>query len=315
MWNQSGKTNWIFFIGLSCFLSVETACQSNSKQNKPAPAASKPVASPAAKSGEAVNAKIGAVYAKDGKPGVFDVDIRVKEGLVKTGDKVDVVSADGKRYSFTVTHMRNPYEDIKKAGPESGTVYIILEGQADVKFDADFALVNPGGQAGAAPVVSTAKFNATINGQPWKGKDFPYSFSLFKKGVKNMAGNKPYLMLAFKSMDAVDDRQLTLMVFTADPKPGVYTKEKLEVLFSGSPVGDINNPEMWGYKYPGSASGGLQLEITAFKGTGNGKALISGKLSGKFVKVLGKGEMTVGNGVFNNLEVDVYDEQYLNKPQ
>ena len=45
MWNQSGKTNWIFFIGLSCFLSVETACQSNSKQNKPAPAASKPAAS------------------------------------------------------------------------------------------------------------------------------------------------------------------------------------------------------------------------------------------------------------------------------
>ena len=62
-----------------------------------------------------------------------------------------------------------------------------------------------------------------------------------------MAGNKPYLMLAFKSMDAVDDRQLTLMVFTADPKPGVYTKEKLEVLFSGSPVGDIKKPEMWGW--------------------------------------------------------------------
>lgn len=68
---------------------------------------------------------------------------------------------------------------------------------------------------------------------------------------------------------------------------------------------------MWGYKYPGSASGGLQLEITAYKETGNGKALISGTLSGKFVKVLGKGEMTVENGVFTDIPVDVYTEVYL----
>lgn len=311
MWNQTGKINWIFFIGLGCFLSMEAACQSNNKQNKPKTATNKPATATASKSAGPLNAKIGAVYAKEGKPGVFDVDIRVKEGEVKTGDKVDVVAADGKRFSFTVTHMRNPYEDIKKADMESGTVYILLEGPADAKFDADFALVNPGGSAGAAPAESTAKFTATINGKNWKGKDFPYSFSLFKKGVKNFAGNKPYLMLAFKSMDAVDDRQLTLMAFTADPKPGVYTKEKLEVLFSGSPVGDIKNPEMWGYKYPGSASGGLQLEITAYKETGNGKALISGKLSGKFVKVLGKGEMTVENGVFTDIPVEVYTEVYL----
>ncbi|HRG23692.1 MAG TPA: hypothetical protein PLL23_04845 [Chitinophagaceae bacterium] len=315
MWNQTGKKNWIFFIGLSCFLSVETACQSNNKQNKPKTQANKPAAAPAAKSGGPLNAKIGAVYAKEGKPGVFDVDIRVKEGVVKTGDKVDVVSADGKRFAFTVTHMRNPYEDIKMADKEAGTVYIILEGPADAKFDADFALVNPGGGAGVAPAVSTAKFNATINGKPWKGKDFPYSFSLFKKGVKNMAGNKPYLLLAFKSMDAVDDRQLTLMVFTADPKPGVYTKEKLEVLLTGSPTGNTKKTEMWGYKYPASATGGLQLEITSYQETGKGKARISGKLSGQFTKILGNGTMPVENGVFSELEIDVYDEQYLNKPQ
>lgn len=307
--------NTILFLALTCFLFVQGACQSNNKQTQPKKAANKPATAPAAKSAGLLNAKIGAVYAKEGKPGVFDVDIRVKEGEVKTGDKVDVVSADGKRFAFTVTHMRNPYEDIKKADKESGTVYIILEGPADAKFDADFALVNPGGGSAAAPVASTAKFTATLNGKPWKGKDFPYSFSLFKKGVKNMAGNKPYLMLAFKSMDAVDDRQLTLMVFTDDPKPGVYTKEKLEVLLSGSPVGDTKKPEMWGYKYPGSATGSLQLEITSYKETGKGKAKISGKISGQFTKILGKATMQVENGVFTDLEVDVYNEQYLNKPQ
>lgn len=304
----------IITIGLVAFLSANGACQSNNKQTKPKTAANKPAA-PAAKSGGPLNAKIGAVYAKEGKPGVFDVDIRVKEGVVKKGDKVDVVSANGTRYSFTVTHMRNPYEDIVKADKESGTVYIILEGPAEAKFDADFALVNPGGGAAAAPATSTAKFTATLNGKLWKGKDFPYSFSLFKKGVKNMADNKPYLMLAFKSMDAVDDRQLTLMVFTDDPKPGVYTKEKLEVLLSGSPVGDTKKPEMWGYKYPGSATGSLQLEITSYKETGKGKAKISGKISGQFTKVLGKATMPVENGVFTDLEIDVYNEQYLNKPQ
>lgn len=315
MWNQVAKTNRLFFIGFSFFLSIEAACQSNNKQNKPKAASNKPAAAPAAKSGGPLNAKIGAVYAKEGKPGVFDVDIRVKEGVVKKGDKVDVVSANGTRYSFTVTHMRNPYEDIVKADKESGTVYIILEGPAEAKFDADYALVNPGGGAAAAPASSTAKFTATLNGKLWKGKEFPYSFSLFKKGVKNMADNKPYLMLAFKSMDAVDDRQLTLMVFTDDPKPGIYTKDKLEVLLSGSPAGDINKPEMWGYKYPGTAIGGLQLEITSYKETGKGKAIISGKLSGQFTKALGKATMPVENGVFTDLEIDVYKEQYLNKPQ
>ena len=106
MWNQTGKINRIFFIGLGCFLSMEAACQSNNKQNKPKTATNKPATATASKSAGPLNAKIGAVYAKEGKPGVFDVDIRVKEGEVKTGDEVDVVAADGKRFSFTVTHMR-----------------------------------------------------------------------------------------------------------------------------------------------------------------------------------------------------------------
>lgn len=311
MWNQVAKTNWLFFIGFSCFLSMEAACQSNNKQNKPKAASNKPAAAPAAKSGGPLNAKIGAVYAKEGKPGVFDVDIRVKEGVVKKGDKVDVVSANGTRYSFTVTHMRNPYEDIVKADNESGTVYIILEGPAEAKFDADFALVNPGGGASAAPVTSTAKFTATLNGKLWKGKDFPYSFSLFKKGVKNMADNKPYLMLAFKSMDAVDDRQLTIMIFTPALKPGIYTKEQIEVLLSGSPTGDPKKTEMWGYKFPQTTAGELTIEITAYKETSADKALISGRINGKFKKALGNGEMTITNGQFTDLPVDVYNTLYL----
>lgn len=308
MWNKTSKINWIVFIGLGCFLSMESACQSNNKQNKPKSTANKPAA--AAKAVAPLTAKIGAVYAKQGKPGVFDVDIQVKEGEVKTGDKVDVVAADGKRFSFTVTHMRNPFEDIKKADNEMGTVYILLEGPADAKFDADFVLVSPGAAA-KAPVVSAARFTATLNGQPWKGKDFPYSFSYFKKGVKNMADNKPYLMLAFKSMDAVDDRQLTIMIFTPALKPGIYTKEQLEVLLSGSPTGDPKKTEMWGYKYPQTTAGELTIEITAYKETSADKALISGRINGKFKKALGNGEMTITNGQFTDLPVDVYNTLYL----
>lgn len=308
MWNLTGKTNWAFVIGISCFLSMEAACQSKNKQSKPKTETDKPAA--VAQSVAPLTAKIGAVYAKQGKPGVFDVDIQVKEGEVKTGDKVDVVAADGKRYAFTVTHMRNPFEDIKKADNEMGTVYILLEGPAEAKFDADFVLVSPGAVP-KVPAASAAKFTATINGQPWKGKDFPYSFSYFKKGVKHMAGNKPYLQLAFKSMDAVDDRQLTIMVFTPALKPGVYTKEQIEVLLSGSPTGDPKKTEMWGYKYPQTTAGDLTIEITSYKETSADKALISGKMSGKFKKALGTGEMTIVNGQFTDLPVDVYNTLYL----
>jgi hypothetical protein len=115
-------------------------------------------------------------------------------------------------------------------------------------------------------------------------------------------------------MDAVDDRQLTLMIFTAEPKPGTYTKDKLEVLLSGSPTGDTKRPEMWGYKFPGNASGDLKLEITKFEMAGPAKAILSGRLQGKLTKVLGKGEMTLENGTFENLEVQVFNEMYLNKP-
>lgn len=292
-------------------ITLQSSCQSNkTSPSKQSPTSnSKEVNT----SSGSLNAKIGAVYAKEGEPGTFDVDIRIKEGSLKTGDKVDVVSADGKHFPFTVKSMRNPYENITTANKESGTIYIILSGNREAKFDADFALVNQGASNSAAPTTSTAKFTSVINGKQWKGKDFPYSFSLFKKGVKNFSDNKPYLLLAFKSMDAVDDRTLTIIVFTTDASPGVYTKDKIEILLSGSPKGDTKNPEMWGYKFPATVSGNMKVEITSFKETGNGRALISGNISGDLKKVLGTGKMPLEDGKFTNLEIDVYNEMYLNK--
>ncbi len=287
---------------------VTASCQTNKSKTAGTTNGTKTATTP--KTGGSIEATITAVYTKKEKPGIYDVDIRMKNGRLKPGDKVDVVSASGTRYSLTVKSMRNPYENISFADNTMGTVYILLEGADGLKFDADFALVNAGGSAGGAPKESTAKFSGTVNGQPWKGKDFYHSCSLFKKGVKKFNQNKPYLILAFKSMDAVDDRQFTIMVFTADAKPGVYKNEQIEILLSGSPVGDQKNPEMWGHKHPGTVTDNLTVTITDFQLNADGSATITGTIKGAMKRVLGKGEMPV-DAKFTSVRVDVYKDEYM----
>lgn len=295
-----------YYAGLLFFLFLLAGCQSS--ENNAQPSATPSINSSPAKNDDPLVATIGNVYAKGS--GKFDIDIQVKKGKLKLGDKVDIVNASGTRYAATVSAMRNPFEDVKEIEDNESTHYIVVMGPADARFDADFVLVNPGADAAAAPATSRAAFTGHINNQPWKGADFPYSFSLFKKGVEKFAGNKPYLMLAFRSMDATDDRQLTIMIFTSTAQPGIYEKDKLEILLSGSPAGDKNNPEMWGYTFPANKQAQLKVEINSFNQQDSNSATISGKISGYLVKALGKDSMPV-EGNFTNLKVTIYNEPYL----
>ena len=295
-----------YYTGLLFFLFLSAGCQS--PQGNAEPSASPSINSSPSKNNEPLVATIGNVYAKGS--GKFDIDIQVKKGKLKLGDKVDIVNASGIRYAATVSAMRNPYEDVKEIEDNETTHYIVVMGPADARFDADFVLVNPGADAAAAPVASRAAFTGHINNQPWKGAEFPYSFSLFQKGVEKFAGNKPYLMLAFRSMDATDDRQLTIMVFTSTAQPGIYEKDKLEILLSGSPSGNITNPEMWGYAFPANKQVQLKVEIISFNKQDNNSGTISGKISGHLVKALCKDIIAI-EGSFTNLKVTIYNEPYL----
>lgn len=262
-----------------------------------------------------LKATIKAVYPDKDPAFNFQSDVMVESGTIKTGDKIDAVSADGKRYTFTVVKIRNPFEDIKSADNNSGTVYLHLKGPADAVFNTNFTFVTAGG---AAPATNTnAKstdglLTVKLNGTAWTGNGFNNSHLFYKKGVKQFNDGKPSMVLAFKSVQSPDDRQFTIKITTADAKPGIYKGEQIELLLSGSPTGDTKNPEMYGYKYPETVTANLSIEITSYKENGDGTATISGKISGNLKPVLmkNKQELRMENGSFENVIVKVFNEKY-----
>lgn len=262
-----------------------------------------------------LKATIKAVYPEKDPAFNFQVDVTVENGSIKTGDKIDAVSADGKRYSFTVVRLRNPFEDIKSADKETGTVYLMLKGPTDAVFNANFSFVNPGA---AAPISKSnskstdGMFTAVIDGAKWSGNGFSNAHLFYKGGVKQLKNGKPTLVLTFKSTQSPDNRQLNIFIFTADAKPGIYSGEQIEMLLSGSPIGDEKIPEMYGHKYPATQGSNLKVEITAYKENADGTATISGKISGGLKGLLGspKKELPLVSGLFENVIVQVFTEKY-----
>lgn len=264
----------------------------------------------------ALKAAIKAVYPDKDPAFNFQADVKVESGVIKTGDKIDAVSADGKRFTFVVVKMRNPFEDIKSADKESGTVYLMLNGPKDAVFNTNFTFVSLGAPipAGQGNAKSTdGLFTAQIDGVAWSGNGFTNSHLFYPGGVKQFNNGKPSLMLTFKSTQSPDNRQLNVLLTTPDAKPGVYTGDKIELLLSGSAVGDSKNAELYGHKYPETQGRNLKVEITSYQENTNGTATISGKISGFLTRPLGmakKTELSIENGVFNNVVVTVYNGKY-----
>lgn len=264
----------------------------------------------------ALKAAIKAVYPDKDPTFNFQADVMVESGVIKTGDKIDAVSADGKRFTFVVVKMRNPFEDIKSADKESGTVYLMLNGPKDAVFNTNFTFVSLGAPipANQGNAKSTdGLFTALIDGVAWSGNGFVNSHLFYKGGVKQFNNGKPSLMLTFKSTQSPDNRQLNVILTTSDAKPGVYTGDKIELLLSGSSVGDAKDSELYGHKYPETQGRNLKVEITSYQEHANGTATISGKISGFLTRPLGmakKNELSVENGVFNNVVVTVYTGKY-----
>jgi hypothetical protein len=263
-----------------------------------------------------LQAKIKAVYPDKDPAFNFQSDVVVESGVIKTGDKIDAVSADGKRYTFVVVKIRNPFEEIKSADKDAGTVYLMLNGPKDAVFNSNFSFVSLGAPVPASQANTKSTdgvFTAKIDGVAWSGNGFANSHLFYKGGVKQFNNGKPSMMLTFKSMQSPDNRQLNVVLTTADAKPGVYSGEQIELLLSGSPIGDEKNAELYGHKYPETQGRNLKVEISSYRENGNGTATISGKISGFLSRPLGmakKTELSIENGVFNNVVVTVYTGKY-----
>ena len=114
-------------------------------QNKPNPTSGPTTSSKAsAVVHPPLKAAIKAVYPDKDPAFNFQADVKVESGVIKTGDKINAVSADGKRFTFVVVKMRNPFEDIKSADKDAGTVYLMLSGPKDAVFNSNFSFVSLG---------------------------------------------------------------------------------------------------------------------------------------------------------------------------
>ncbi len=155
----------------------------------------------------------------------------------------------------------------------------------------------------------TAVLAFTINGKEWKGNAAVGGQLYYAKGITGMYGGLPYMSLAFSAMDAPDNRQLTISFKNFPGKTGVYNKDKVEVLLSGSPTGDAKKAELQGHKLPAQATD-FTITISDWKVTTATEIVASGTLSGTLKGVFDAPDVKIENGVFSNLKIILYNEKY-----
>lgn len=268
-------------------------------------------------------AETGYLYLGD-KETELNGGIEIKSGIIKKNDKIDIYAPSGRKFTATIVKISG------KNNEELGQVKAGEYGYFDLKFTENpstgkdyvnkgFKVYPAGFQANTTAMkveadkklAESVNFKATLDGKPFRGKVTYKGASLWRKGVKNFAYNKPYLQLQFGCVDAPDTRILTVQIFNPKESTASYTAKDMEVNFSGAVDGNTANTTIFGF-VNGKATPNFTLEITNWQASGN-KAIISGKISGNLpeVKILGRSTKMnrFENGVFENIEVEVFNDQ------
>lgn len=250
--------------------------------------------------------------------------MEILSGIVKKNDKIDIYAPTGRKFTATITKISG------KGNQEVNQVKAGEYGYFDLKFTENpstgkdyvnkgYKVYPTGFQANTtamkaeadAKLTASVNFKSTLDGKAFRGKVTYKGASLWRKGVKNFAYNKPYLQLQFACVDSPDDRLLTLQIFSPKESVAKYGTKDMEVNFSGAADGNKNNTSIYGF-VNGKADTDFTVEIMKWQASGN-KAIISGKVYGELreVKILGKStkKNVFENGVFENVEVEIFNDQ------
>ncbi|MER0439059.1 hypothetical protein [Emticicia sp. W12TSBA100-4] len=250
--------------------------------------------------------------------------LEIKSGVIKKNDKIDIYAPTGRKFTATIVKISGEnrqevnqikageygYFDLKfTENPSTGKDYV---NKGFKVYPAGFQANTGAMKAEADAKLSTSvNFKSTLDGKAFRGKVTYKGASLWRKGVKNFAYNKPYLQLQFACVDAPDTRTLTIQVFNPKESTASYTAKDMEVNFSGTVDGNSANTTIFGF-VNGKATPNFTLEITKWQASGN-KAIISGKINGELpeVKILGRSTKVnrFENGVFENIEVEIFNDQ------
>ncbi len=271
---------------------------------------------------QSFTAKTGYLYLGE-KDTELNGGMEVLSGIIKKNDKIDIYAPTGRKFTATITKISGKsnddvsqvkageygYFDLKfTENPSTGKDYV----NKDYKVYPTGFKVNTSEMKAEveAKIAASVNFKSTLDGKKWNAKVTYKGASLWRKGIKNYI-EKPYLQLQFASVQPPDERLITIQVFNPKESVAKYTAKDMEVNFSGTADGNTANTEMYGFVI-GKASPNFNLEITKWQPSGK-KAIISGKVYGDLpgVKLLGKSKNIhrFENGVFENIEVEIFNEQ------
>jgi hypothetical protein len=272
---------------------------------------------------QSFTAKTGYLYLGE-KDTELNGGMEVLSGIIKKNDKIDIYAPSGRKFTATIVKISGKnndelsqvkageygYFDLKFAeNPSTGKDYV----NKDYKvYPAGFKINTAEMKANAeAKITTSVNFKSTLDSKIWNAKVTYKGASFWRKGIKNYI-EKPYLQLQFVSVQAPDERLLTVQVFYPKETPAKYFSKDLEVNFSGTPDGNTTHTEMFGF-VNGKGNTDFSLEITKWQKVSSTKAIISGKISGELqeVKLLGTPKLKhrFSDGIFENIEVEIFNEQ------
>jgi hypothetical protein len=251
----------------------------------------------------------------------FTASATVQKGVLRLGDKIDGLNQSGVRLGLTVSYIKTAgKEGAEASAGQTALVELTTDNGSAESLGEDFFIVKKGGKiitetTPATPTTvattstQTVDLTANFSGKKWQGKGNDGSHLFYAKGISSMNNGKPFLMLAFKSTVAPDDRQLTFKILDFSGKTGKYQKSSIEVLFSGSADGNTKESKLFGCKSPATVTD-FVLDITDWQTISVTEALISGVFSGTLKGILTDGAEKVTEGKFSKIKVKVYNDKY-----
>lgn len=270
---------------------------------------------------QAFVAETGDIYLGESKGNYYGV-LSVKSGVLKKSEFIEIYSNNGFKYLARITKIKNLDTKQELNELKSGQDGFVDFYTADESKSYDDAIrkgykIYPKGFNPDVTTLHSAEskrvdFVSVLDGKPFNAAVTYKGATLWRKGVKNFAYNKPYLLLQFASIQSPDDRVMSIQVFNPKESPSKYSVKDMEVNFSGAVDGKKENTTIYGF-VNGKADTDFILEITKWHRETDTKAIISGKIYGELreVKILGvpKKLNRFENGSFENIEVEIMNTQ------
>ncbi|GAB3524569.1 hypothetical protein [Emticicia fontis] len=271
--------------------------------------------------GQTFTAETGDIYIGEPKGNYYGIFI-IKTGMLKSTDVLEIYSNSGFKYTARIIKITDLDTRALLKEIKSGQSAFIDFFTADDPGNYNDALrkgfkvypkgVKPDGKLLDINESKRPDLLVTLDSKPFRAALTYKGAVLWRKGVKNYANNKPYLLLQFGSVIAPDDRIISIQIFNPKEMPTKYSVKDMEVNFSGSIDGKKENTTIYGF-VNGKADTDFTIEITRWQIVSDKKAIISGKIYGELreVKILGiaKKINRFENGSFENIEIEIMNNQ------